>query len=97
VKHEIKIAPLNYMLIAGGTKTFEVMSDRELIPQKGDVIEFREWDDTPISAAEKKIPKGYTANPPLNFKVGYLLYLSRNEVIVSLLPIKKAKPKKSKK
>lgn len=88
--HELKIWPQYYCRVADGTKTFELReNDRSFQP--GDTVTLREWDPTPISVTDERMPKGYTDAKSLKFKIGYILVLDSSRVIFSLLPLKKRK------
>ena len=93
--HELKIWPQYYARVADGSKTFEIRNnDRGY--QTGDKVILREWDQKPINPTDS-MPIGYTPNPPLEFMVGYVHLLGRDEVVFSLLPIpKKAETDKTK-
>lgn len=95
MKHELKIWPIYYCRVADGSKTFEVR-DNDRSFQQGDTVVLREWDPDPLQpepkGSEMRTPRGYTGSPNLNFKIGYIHVLDRNQVIFSLLPA----PKKSK-
>lgn len=83
--HELKIWPQYYSRVANGSKTFEIRNnDRDY--QSGDKVILREWDPKPINPTDE-MPVGFTPSPPLEFIVGYVHSLGRNEVVFSLLPI----------
>lgn len=95
MKHELKIWPQYYSRVTDGSKTFEVR-DNDRGFQQGDTVLLKEWDPKPKNPNDKSIPVGYTASPPLEFKIGYVHVLDHKQVIFSLLPLKKApvSPKK---
>lgn len=85
--HELKIWPQHYARVANGTKTFEIRNnDRGY--QAGDKVILREWDPKPINPTDN-VPHGFTDAPPLEFKIGYVHLLGRDEVVFSLLPFPK--------
>ena len=87
--HEIKVNKAIYNRVSKGELTFQLL-DNAPGYQSGDKITLREWDEEPIQASDKA-PKGFTDSPPLHFKIGYVLVLNKQEVVISLLPIKKAR------
>lgn len=92
MEHELKIWPKYYCRVADGSKTFEVReNDRGFQP--GDIVILREFDPEPINPTSQS-QKGYTGSPDLKFRVGYVLVLPSTQVVFSLLPIKEA-PKKA--
>lgn len=73
--------------MADGSKTFEVRkNDRGFQP--GDIVDLQEWDPTIVSKqSEHYGPYGYTSNPILRFKIGYILPIDVERVVFSLLPM----------
>jgi hypothetical protein len=91
MKHELKCWPQYFCRVADGSKTFEKRFDDRGF-QSGDTVLLREWDPEPVNGKMPGSPaKGYTDAKPLEFTIGYILYLERSEVVFSLLPVKKAK------
>lgn len=85
--HDLKIYPQHYARVANGQKTFEIRNnDRGF--QTGDKVILREWDPKPINPTDD-VPHGFTDAPPLEFKIGYVHLLGRDEVCFSLLPFPK--------
>lgn len=85
--HELKIHPQFYFRVANGSKTFEIRNnDRNF--QSGDKVILKEWDPAPINP-EFNTPVGFTGSPPLEYRIGYVHFLGRDEVVFSLLPIPK--------
>lgn len=83
--HELKIWPQYYARVANGSKTFEIRhNDRDY--QSGDKVILREWDPKPINPTDD-MAIGFTHSPPLEFIIGYVHSLGRDEVVFSLLPI----------
>lgn len=83
--HELKIWPQFYARVANGSKTFEIRNnDRGY--QTGDKVILREWDPKPINPTDN-VAIGFTGSPPLEFKIGYVHLMARDEVVFSLLPI----------
>lgn len=82
--HELKIWPQYYSRVADGSKTFEIR-DNDRGFQTGDKVILREWDPKPLNPTDN-MPYGFTENPPLEFKVGYVHVLEREKVVFSLLP-----------
>lgn len=83
--HELKIWPQYYSRVAEGSKTFEIRNnDRDY--QRGDKVILREWDPKPINPTDN-MAMGFTGSPPLEFIVGYVHNLGRDEVVFSLLPV----------
>lgn len=76
ILHELKIWPAYYGAVKAGVKTFEYReNDRNFCV--GDTIRLREYE--PES-------KKYTDNPPLDFRIGYILNVSATHVVFSLSP-----------
>ena len=97
MKHELKIWPMYYSRVLDGSKTFEIRSnDRGY--QSGDTVVLKEWDPDPINPTTKD-PKGYTGSKDLEFRIGYIHVLNKQDVVFSLLPLpviaKKPKAKKN--
>ena len=88
MRHDLKIWPQFYCRVADGSKTFELRNNDRAF-QSGDTIVLREWDPTPINSNSLS-PRGYlTESEPLEFTVGHIQIVSKNEVIFSLLPVKR--------
>lgn len=89
--HELKIWPQFYSRVANGSKTFEIRNnDRNY--QAGDKVILREWDPSPINPTDN-VPCGFTGSPNLEFKIGYVHPIGRDEVVFSLLPFPKKEEK----
>lgn len=87
--HEIKVTPPVYARVKSGEMTFQVL-DNQPGYQAGDKITLREWDSEQIQKSDPA-QKGFTDSPQLTFLIGYVLVLSKSEVVISLLPIKKGR------
>lgn len=87
--HELKIWPQFYARVADGSKTFEIR-DNDRSFQTGDKVILREWDPKPINPTDA-MPVGFTGNPALEFKIGYVHLLGGDKVVFSLLPMMPAK------
>lgn len=95
--HELKTWPCYYERIADGSKTFEVRDNSDRGFQCGDDIILKEYSTEmrPVTAEELKERYGpgvisasevvgYTGRE-LKFKIGYVLPLSKDRVVFSLL------------
>lgn len=79
--HELKIWPQYYCRVADGSKTFELRkNDRGFQP--GDVVNLREYDPTEPHESLK-----FKLSPMISFRIGYVLPISGDRVVFSLLPI----------
>lgn len=85
MQHEIKITPRLFHRIKDGSKTFLVHDNNEGI-QPGDIVILREYD---YSYVNESVPtqKGFTEEPNLTFKVGYVEFYSSHSIVFSLLPV----------
>lgn len=92
MEHELKIWPQFYARVKNGSKTFEVRNnDRNF--QMGDTVVLKEWDPEKKNKTVPGSPAtGYIDSEPLKFTIGYVHVLDRDQVVFSLLPIKKSKP-----
>ena len=87
--HTLKIWPQYYSRVKDGSKTFEIReNDRGF--QKGDLVELREWDPSPVNNTSST-PKGFTDSEPLIFEIGYIHVLHGSSCVFSLLPTKEKK------
>lgn len=86
--HDIKIWPQYFSRVVDGSKTFEIR-DNDRAYQTGDTVTLHEWD--PEKGDSKNIAKGYTGDKTGPYRIGYVHVLDRNQVVFSLLAIKKSK------
>lgn len=89
--HEIKIWPCFYERVADGTKTFEVRDNDDRGFQNGDTVVLKEWSNEmveveppPPGCISAKAIIGFTGRE-LKFKIGYVLPLSKDRCVFSLL------------
>lgn len=87
--HEIKVTPAVYSRVKSGDMTFQLL-DNQPSYQSGETITLREYDNSKLQVSDPA-QKGFTDSPPLKFKIGFVLPLGRDEAVISLLPIKKAR------
>jgi hypothetical protein len=76
--HELKIWPQYYQRVADGSKTFEIR-DNDRCFQCGDTVRLLHYDP--------KILAYDTNQPPLIFKIGFVLPVDEKRVVFSLRPI----------
>ena len=87
--HQIKIHPVHFARIVSGVVTFLVLTnDPEKCFQAGDKLVLKEWDGRPLNPTDD-MPYGFTGSPDLEYKIGYVQNVGRDEVVVSLLSIHK--------